>query len=331
MADHERQGPPRRCRCGRPPRSILRQSAGRGQRATDPAAHSRRRAAGLRRSRLPRLQHRPDHEARPVLAGFLLPVLRQQGRRVPPARGPGRAPGQRIHRGARPAHARPRRLDHPAGLGRPLRRDPRSIRAGLPCVRKRRRACGRGAPDGRGVRDADPRPLGDDDSATAAPRPRDPAAPRVPEPHARHHGMVRSVRTDVYPGSGIEVALTDVMHRTLFGVHDHVNVHAPESAPPPALASGSAMFELIQPPGANNSNSPNSRVLDALLDVGPRRVRRARLPQHARRRSRRRRGRFARRLLPVLPQQGRARAHADRTRGRGRGNHSERDPRHRVP
>jgi AcrR family transcriptional regulator len=80
--------------------------------------------------------------------------------------------------------------------------------------------------------------------------------------------MVRAVRTDGYPGPDVEVALTDVMHRTLFGVHDSVNVHAPDGAPPPALESGSAMFELIQPPGAIDPNAPNSRVLDALLLSG---------------------------------------------------------------
>ncbi len=80
--------------------------------------------------------------------------------------------------------------------------------------------------------------------------------------------MVRSVRTDGYPGPDIEVALTDVMHRTLFGVHHGVNVHAPDGEPPPALESGSAMFELIQPPGAIDPNAPNSRVLDALLTSG---------------------------------------------------------------
>ena len=80
--------------------------------------------------------------------------------------------------------------------------------------------------------------------------------------------MVRSVRTDGYPGPDIEVALTDVMHRTLFGVHDGVNVHEPDGAPPPALESGSEMFELIQPPGAIDPDAPNSRVLDALLKSG---------------------------------------------------------------
>jgi len=80
--------------------------------------------------------------------------------------------------------------------------------------------------------------------------------------------MVRSVRPDGYPGPDIEVAVTDVMHRTLFGIHDGVNVHEPDGPPPRALESGSEMFEMIQPPGAIDRDAPNGRVLDALLKSG---------------------------------------------------------------
>ena len=78
-----------------------------------------------------------------------------------------------------------RGLGRAAGLGRPLRRDPRALRAGLPRARERRRPRGGRAAHRRGDDRADPRPAGDDDAAAAAARPGDPAAPRVPEPHAR--------------------------------------------------------------------------------------------------------------------------------------------------
>ena len=117
----------RRWRRGRAPRAVLRQPAGRAPGPAHAAAHPRRRAAGVRRRGLPRLQHRPDHEARALLAGLLLPVLREQGRRVPAARRAGGAPGERVDRGARPAHPRSRRAGPRCGRGSPA--TPRSTRA----------------------------------------------------------------------------------------------------------------------------------------------------------------------------------------------------------
>ena len=52
-------------------------------------------------------------------------------------------------------------------------------------LRERRRPRRRGPAHRRGDHRADPRAVGDDDAAAPAARPGDPAAPRVPEPHAR--------------------------------------------------------------------------------------------------------------------------------------------------
>ena len=43
----------------------------------------------------------------------------------------------------------------------------------------------------------------------------------------------------------MEDAITDVLHRTLFGVLADVNVHPPEGPPPPALELGLEMLELL--------------------------------------------------------------------------------------
>ena len=52
-------------------------------------------------------------------------------------------------------------------------------------LRERRGPRDRGAAHGRGDHHEDPRAVGDDDAASPAARPGDPAAPGVPEPHAR--------------------------------------------------------------------------------------------------------------------------------------------------
>ena len=41
-------------------------------------------------------------------------------------------------------------------------------------------------------------------------------------------GILRSVAPSAYPSERVEVVITDVLHRTLFGVRSDVNVHPPE-------------------------------------------------------------------------------------------------------
>jgi AcrR family transcriptional regulator len=47
--------------------------------------------------------------------------------------------------------------------------------------------------------------------------------------------IFRTVSPDAYPSERVEVAITDVLHRTLFGMRPDVNVHPPADRPPPAL------------------------------------------------------------------------------------------------
>jgi AcrR family transcriptional regulator len=77
-------------------------------------------------------------------------------------------------------------------------------------------------------------------------------------------GMLRSVAPDGFPGDRIEVALTDVVHRTLFGLQRAVNVHGPDGPPPPSLELGSEMRELL----SNGHAASGGRALDALLIAG---------------------------------------------------------------
>ena len=81
-------------------------------------------------------------------------------------------------------------------------------------------------------------------------------------------GILRSVTSDVYPSDRVELALTDVVHRTLFGVHADVNVHAPEGAPPPAVELGPPLLDLLRPDREGDREGSSNRALDALLAAG---------------------------------------------------------------
>lgn len=78
-------------------------------------------------------------------------------------------------------------------------------------------------------------------------------------------GLLRSVAAGNYDHERVEIAITDVMHRTLFGRADTVNVH-PKGDAPPRLDVGSEMAALIQP--AAKSGTENNRALEALLTSG---------------------------------------------------------------
>ena len=84
-----------------------------------------------------------------------------------------------------PLTADSRGLVRAAGVGRPLRRDPRPVPARLPCAGDRRRPRRSRRGHRRGDHREDPRAVGDHDAASPAARPGDPAAPRLPEPPAR--------------------------------------------------------------------------------------------------------------------------------------------------
>ena len=320
MPDDERGRPRRRpspsCAAPRSPTTH-----GSAPAASAPSSASSTRRCGRSATGLPRLQHRPDHEARPLLAGVLLPVLRQQGRRVPPARRAGRAPG-RARRPRRSTRSPPD-ADGLGGACAPgSRATPRSTRATSRCS-TRSRATTRSATVARQHRrrddHPDPRAAGDGDAAAPPARPGDPAAARDLQPHARRQRHPALDRARRVPGrAGRARASPTSLHRTLFGLRADVNVHAADG---PAAAGarvrprdGRAAPRRRRRTGSDGSGNA---ALVALLASGRERVRRARLPQHPRRRPRRGGGRVARRLLPLLPEQGGARPHPHRARRAG--------------
>jgi AcrR family transcriptional regulator len=80
--------------------------------------------------------------------------------------------------------------------------------------------------------------------------------------------IFRSVVPGDYPRERVELALTDVLHRTLFGVLADVNVHPPEGSPPTRLQSGPVMLEMLRGDGVVHPDALGNRALDALLGSG---------------------------------------------------------------
>jgi AcrR family transcriptional regulator len=79
-------------------------------------------------------------------------------------------------------------------------------------------------------------------------------------------GILRSVVPDAYPDERVEVAITDVLHRTLFGLRADVNAHAALGAPSRPLGFSPEMVALLQD-GEAGEPSDNA-TLRALLDAG---------------------------------------------------------------
>ena len=81
--------------------------------------------------------------------------------------------------------------------------------------------------------------------------------------------LLRSAAPDAYPRERIECAMTDVFHRTLFGLMSDVNVHPPAKARPPRLDFDPTMLDLLQA-GDHNAEvgGTGQRALTALLDSG---------------------------------------------------------------
>ena len=82
-------------------------------------------------------------------------------------------------------------------------------------------------------------------------------------------GILRSVVPTAYAGDHVEEAISDVLHRTLFGLRAEVNVHPPHGTPPSALEFAPAMLEIPQ----QDEDTPaprasSTRALDALLAAG---------------------------------------------------------------
>ncbi len=82
-------------------------------------------------------------------------------------------------------------------------------------------------------------------------------------------GILRSAAPNDYPVERVELAVTDVLHRTLFGVRPSVNVHSPGGSSPTALDFTSAMQSVLrQDDESLEPNVPGKRTLTALLDSG---------------------------------------------------------------
>ena len=82
-------------------------------------------------------------------------------------------------------------------------------------------------------------------------------------------GILRSVRPDGYPDDRTADALADVIHRSLFGLDDAVNVHPPVTERPPLVPFDPlvrAAFDQIEPDADLTPAGRDTR--DALLEAG---------------------------------------------------------------
>ena len=80
-------------------------------------------------------------------------------------------------------------------------------------------------------------------------------------------GILRSVVPDEYPSERVEVALTDVLHRTLFGRRD-VNVHDPVGPPLSPVDFSPAALELLQLGETIDPDASENGARAALLKTG---------------------------------------------------------------
>jgi AcrR family transcriptional regulator len=81
--------------------------------------------------------------------------------------------------------------------------------------------------------------------------------------------ILRSAVPAAYPSERFEVAATDVLHRTLFGLRADVNVHDAAGPPSPPVEFNPAMLEWIRQDDADLERDDSaSRALNALLASG---------------------------------------------------------------
>jgi AcrR family transcriptional regulator len=83
-------------------------------------------------------------------------------------------------------------------------------------------------------------------------------------------GLLRSMAPEAYPKERVADALTDVIHRTFFGLQPDVNVHPPSPTRPPVLHFGPVMTEVLQRDDAGESTltETGQRTLEALTQAG---------------------------------------------------------------
>ena len=82
---------------------------------------------------------------------------------------------------------------------------------------------------------------------------------------------LRDASPKAWPQDRVTDALTDVVHRTLFGLQPEVNVHPPARRRPPAVPFGPAMTKVLESQHDGADLTPaGRRTLEALLDAGRR-------------------------------------------------------------
>jgi AcrR family transcriptional regulator len=82
-------------------------------------------------------------------------------------------------------------------------------------------------------------------------------------------GILRTVAAAAYPGERVEDAVTDVLHRTLFGVRADVNVHAPVRSPSDPVGFDPTMLQILrQDRESPDPDESGNRALTALLTSG---------------------------------------------------------------
>ncbi len=77
--------------------------------------------------------------------------------------------------------------------------------------------------------------------------------------------LLRSWAPEAYPPARVEDSLTDVMHRSLFGVLPDVNVHPPAPTRPPTFEFRPEMWANLQGDGEAVAAGPNARKAQAAL------------------------------------------------------------------
>lgn len=81
-------------------------------------------------------------------------------------------------------------------------------------------------------------------------------------------GILRSAAPGDYPSERVEIAITDIVHRTLFGLDADVNVHPPTLPPPSPLTTGREIFDQFTQHGTLDADTSAGRAFDDLLRSG---------------------------------------------------------------
>lgn len=81
-------------------------------------------------------------------------------------------------------------------------------------------------------------------------------------------GVLTSIEPSAYPLERVEDAVTDVLHRTLFGLRPDVNVHEPGPTPP-TIDFGTGLVEMLRDGAAAlDADTTANRAYAALLESG---------------------------------------------------------------